>query len=75
MTSGSGMAIQREVVVTPYGERYHRLPLTGHARPKDAACGGFVQMNLSRIPQSEAEKQGYTACQNCDWTEVPKRVR
>lgn len=58
-------AVTRMVVATPYGRRYHRL--TDGKRPKHAACGGFVQTNLFRLPQSEAVEQGYSACQNCSW--------
>lgn len=32
--------VDREVVVTPYGDRYHRFPRSSTARPKHAACGG-----------------------------------
>lgn len=62
--------IDREVVVTPYGERYHRIPHSDIARAKDAACGGFVQANLARMLQSAAVENGYSPCQNCDWFEV-----
>lgn len=60
--------LERAVVVTPYGRRYHRIQ-TGQ-RLKEAACGGFVQTNLARIPESEAREQGYSPCQNCDWETV-----
>lgn len=63
-------ALDRDVVVTPYGSRYHRIPLRETARMKDAACGGFNSTTLSKIPESEAIEQGYTACINCDWITV-----
>jgi len=67
MTDG----IDRTVVVTPYGKRYHRVKNT--QRSKYAACGGFVQTNLSRIPQSEALEQEYSPCNNCSWEPDPDR--
>lgn len=60
--------LERAVVVTPYGRRYHRI--NSGQRMKDAACGGFVQTNLARIPESEAREQGYSPCQICDWDTV-----
>ncbi len=57
--------VDRMVVVTPYGRRYHRV--RDGERLKHAACGGFVQTNLSQIPQSEALEQGYKPCDNCSW--------
>jgi len=62
------MNIERTVVVTPYGKRYHRVK--DGQRAKHAACGGFIQTNLSKIPQSEAKEQGYSPCENCDWESV-----
>ncbi|QIO24531.1 hypothetical protein [Haloarcula sp. JP-L23] len=62
------MQVDRTVVVTPYGKRYHRVK--GGQRAKHAACGGFRQTTLFKIPQSEAKEQGYSACENCDWQEV-----
>lgn len=55
----------RQVVAAPYGERYHRF--RPGMRLKHAACGGFNQTNLFRLPESEALEQGYTRCENCDW--------
>lgn len=66
-------AIHRDVVITPNGTRYHRIPHSDTARVKDAACGGFNQTKLETVDQSEAEARGYTACRTCDWVEVPAR--
>lgn len=63
--------VDRMVVVSPYGRRYHRVK--EGQRAKHAACGGFVQTNLSKIPQSEAEQQGYSPCQNCSWEPADSR--
>lgn len=59
-------SVDRLVVVTMYGERFHNIPWEG-ARAKHSACGGFVRSNLSVIPQSEAVEQGYSECHNCPW--------
>lgn len=60
-----------QVVMTPHGETYHRLPDAGEL--ERAACKWAENAEQSPVDEEDAIEQGYTRCKNCNWISVAER--
>lgn len=71
MTSDRDTGGGFQVVMTPHGETYHRLPGAGEL--ERAACKWAENTDQPSTGEKKAIKQGYTRCKNCNWITVAER--